>query len=141
MYWLTVLLRLIEILVVLTLDEADCNSKAWALVEDDVAAQARHQSTVIVSGLVAFIALYHYIKMFNSWGTPTRFPYAVKFLQEHEIIYSRQVAHIDNEKRWMAHICLPFSVNTIGHCMDQQHVFIAMEIAPGGEVSTSWPNP
>ena len=41
----TWLLRLMEILVVLTLDEADCDSKAWSLVEDDVAAQARHQST------------------------------------------------------------------------------------------------
>merc|ERR1719352_1946874 len=31
------------------------------------AVQARYQSAVLISGLVTFIAAYHYIRIFNSW--------------------------------------------------------------------------
>jgi TctA family transporter len=35
------------------------------------AVKDRYQSAVIISGLVTFIAAYHYIRIFNSWLMPT----------------------------------------------------------------------
>merc|ERR1712137_1359985 len=38
------------------------------------AVKAQYQSAVLISGLVTFIAAYHYIRIFNSWVEAYKFP-------------------------------------------------------------------
>ena len=62
--------------------------------------------------------------------------YAVKFMTKYEVVKLEQVDHINNVKRVMAQIDLPFIVNTMGYARDAQYIYIVMKCITGGGLFT-----
>eukprot|EP00301_Raphidiophrys_heterophryoidea_P026679 c9267_g1_i1.p1 GENE.c9267_g1_i1~~c9267_g1_i1.p1 ORF type:complete len:447 (-),score=86.73 c9267_g1_i1:430-1770(-) len=59
---------------------------------------------------------------------------ALKILKKAEIIRMKQVHHIKNEKAILEKINHPFIVNLVGYFQDLQHLYLALEYVPGGEL-------
>mmetsp|Transcript_74595 Transcript_74595/g.159855 ORF Transcript_74595/g.159855 Transcript_74595/m.159855 type:complete len:324 (+) Transcript_74595:124-1095(+) len=60
--------------------------------------------------------------------------YAVKFMEKHAMMKSKQVDHVNMEKKIMSMMEHPFIVNLLGYTKDERYVMMIMECISGGEL-------
>ncbi|KAJ3112669.1 camp-dependent protein kinase catalytic subunit, partial [Phlyctochytrium bullatum] len=71
--------------------------------------------------------------------SPSRDPsrvYAMKCLRKAEIVATKQVKHVMDEKNLLGSLKSPFVVELLATFQDQRHLFILMEYVPGGDMFT-----
>jgi len=68
-------------------------------------------------------------------GKPDR-KYAIKTMKKAEIINSKHVDHIENEKLILERVDHPFALTYDGFFQDPRYIYFATELLPGGDLFT-----
>ncbi|KAJ3115771.1 camp-dependent protein kinase catalytic subunit [Phlyctochytrium bullatum] len=66
----------------------------------------------------------------------TRITYAMKSLRKVDIVATKQVKHVMNEKTLLQSVRHPFIVNLLATFQDMKHLYLVMEYVPGGDMFT-----
>lgn len=62
--------------------------------------------------------------------------YAIKTMKKAEIINSKHVDHIENEKNILERVIHPFALSYDGFFQDNRYIYFATELLPGGDLFT-----
>lgn len=62
--------------------------------------------------------------------------YAIKTMKKAEIINSKHVDHIENEKNILERVVHPFALKYDGFFQDSRYIYFATELLPGGDLFT-----
>ncbi|KAJ3213635.1 camp-dependent protein kinase catalytic subunit [Dinochytrium kinnereticum] len=66
----------------------------------------------------------------------TKITYAMKSLRKVDIVATKQVKHVMNEKTLLQSVRHPFIVNLLATFQDPKHLYLVMEYVPGGDMFT-----
>ena len=64
----------------------------------------------------------------------TKLPYALKVLNKHQIIETRQLPHTINERKILSILKHPFMVHLVASFQDVTNLYLLMDYVPGGEL-------
>lgn len=61
---------------------------------------------------------------------------AIKSMKKHDIIQSKHVDHIENEKKILELLSHPFVMNYYGFMQDDRYIYFVTELLKGGDLFT-----